>query len=118
MSDFRSGDTVRWKASLMPGGRPGSATFTVTETGLESAEPAMPGEQARVRKEDGGLTRVWVSDIELVPGAERGPDPGARRRGKCRSCSRTFALRDTGRLRSHNIKGTGRRCGGSGQVPA
>lgn len=113
MSDFRVGDTVRWRSSLWRGN-----PKVITEVGLESSNPVMPGAQVRVRLEDGHTTRVWVSDIELVPGAERGPDPGARRRGKCRSCSRTFALRDTGRLRSHNIKGTGRRCGGSGQVPA
>ena len=118
-SDFRPGDTVRWKSALMPGGRPGAATFTVTEAGLQSTSPVMPGEQVRARKPGGELTRLWVSDIELVPGAGRGPEPGTEpRRGKCRYCSRTFTLRDSGRVRSHTIKGTGRRCGGSGQVPA
>lgn len=75
MADFRAGDSVRWRADLMPGRRPGSAAFEVTEAGLESSNPAMPGEQVRVRKPDGRLTRVWVADIELVPGAERGPLP-------------------------------------------
>jgi hypothetical protein len=75
MSDFRIGDSVRWRASLMPGGHPGTAVFEVTETGLESAMATMPGEQVRVRKAGGRLSRVWVSDIELVPGAGRGPAP-------------------------------------------
>jgi hypothetical protein len=39
-------------------------------------------------------------------------------RGTCRGCSRDISVRGDGRVRNHSIKGTGRRCSGSGQVPS
>lgn len=71
MSDYRVGDSVRWRYHGLWGNDP----KVITETGLESSSPVMPGEQVRVRIKDGRETRVWTSDIELVPGAERGPLP-------------------------------------------
>jgi hypothetical protein len=49
-----------------------------------------------------------------------GKDQGKRSKGKCPYCGRHFTLRDKSdwRIRAHNVKGTGRRCGGSGQVPS
>lgn len=43
-----------------------------------------------------------------------------RPKGKCPYCGRKFTLRAASdwRIRAHNVKGTGRRCGGSGQVPS
>lgn len=64
VSAYQRGDVVRWKREFTTGR--GSDPFTVTEAGLESSSPVMPGEQVRVRKPDGSQARVWTDDIELV----------------------------------------------------
>lgn len=120
VSDFRVGDSVRWKHHDLWGSEP----KVITETGLESPSPARPGEQVMVRIVDGRQARVSASDIELVPGAERGP---LSSRGKCPRCGGQVRVRKDGMVGAHKVATppeipggvfSARRCDGSGKAPA
>lgn len=87
--------------------QPGEQTLLATATRLPEAE----GWAARGH----GAHRLHLCPEDKgKPAVAATPLP----RGKCRHCSRTLSLRGDGRVRNHVIKGTGRRCGGSGQVPS
>jgi hypothetical protein len=71
VSDYKAGDRVQFRPALVAGATV-RRVFEVTEAGLESSVETMPGEQVRVRKQDGALVRLWVEDIELAPEAADG----------------------------------------------
>lgn len=87
----------------------------------EGSESLLDALHRLIEEEDGWAVRKRASvSIHLCPKHKDEPEQAEpAKRGKCPYCSRPGILvNKSGRLRNHAIKGTGRRCGGSGHRPA